>query len=72
MHSYTKNEPVIKRNKAIPNNLPDKFYTIRSDDKVVDNIIYPLATVQDAKIQNQTYIGALAKTFKLEIDAKSF
>ena len=64
LHMYAENEPAIKRNDAILNDLPGELYAIESDDKIPDNRKYPLAAIQVAHNQKQTNAGRLAKFFK--------
>ena len=45
MHMYAVNEPAMKRNQAVLNDLPSELYTIEANDKIPDNCIYPLATI---------------------------
>ena len=49
LHMYAENEPAMKRNDAVLNNLPGKLYPIEADDKILDNCKYPLATIQAAQ-----------------------
>ena len=51
LYIHAENEPAVKRNEAILNDLPGKFYTIEANEKFPDNSKYPLATIQAA--QNQ-------------------
>ena len=53
-HMYEEDEPAIKRNDAVLNDLPGELYTIESGDKIPDNCKYPLATTQVAHNQKQT------------------
>ena len=64
LHMYAENEPAIKRNDAILNDLPGELYAIESDDKIPDNRKYPLAAIQVAHNKKQTNVGGLAKFFK--------
>ena len=64
LHMYAENEPAIKRNDAILNDLPGELYAIEPDGKIPDNCKYPLAAIQVAHNQKQTNAGGLAKFFK--------
>ena len=67
---YAKNEPAMKRNEGVINDLPGKPYTIKANDKIPDNCKYPLVLIQAAQNQKQTNTGALAKLLMLKIGAK--
>ena len=67
---YAENEPAMKRNKAVLNELPGELYIIEVNDKIQDNCKYPLALIQAAQNQKQTNTGGLAKLLKLKIGAK--
>ena len=58
---YAENEPAMKRNNAVLNDLPCQFYTIQANDKIPDNFKYSLALIQAAQNQKQTNTGGLAK-----------
>ena len=47
LHMYAENEPAIKRNDAVLNDLPGELYTIEADDKIPGNCT--LATIQAAQ-----------------------
>ena len=47
LHMYAENEPTVKRNEAVLNNLPGELYT-EADDKISDNCKYPLALIEAA------------------------
>ena len=49
LHMYAENEPAMKRNDVVLNDLPGELYTIDSDDKIPDNCKYLLATIQAAQ-----------------------
>ena len=51
---YAENEPDMKRNEAVPNDLPGDPYRIVATDKISDNWNYPLALIQAAQNQRQT------------------
>ena len=70
LHMYEEDEPAIKRNDAVLNDLPGELYTIESDDKILDNCKYPLATTQVAHNQKQTNTGGSVKLLKLKICEK--
>ena len=67
---YAEDEPAMKGNEAILNDLPGEVYTIEADDKVPDNCKYPLAMIEAAQNQKQTNTGGLSKFLKLKIHAK--
>ena len=67
---YAEDEPAVKRNEAVLNDLPGELYTIEADDKVPDNCKYPLAMIEAAQNQKQTNTGGLAKLLKLKVRAK--
>ena len=67
---YAENEPAMKRNKAVLNELPGELYIIEVNDKIQDNCKYPLALIQAAQNQKQTNTRGLAKLLKLKIGAK--
>ena len=67
---YAENEPAMKMNNAVLNDLPGELYNKEADDKILDNCKYPLATIQTAQNQTQTNTGGLAKFLKLKIGAK--
>ena len=54
---YLENEPVMKRNEAVLNDLPGKLYTIKANDKIPDNCKYPLLIIQATQNQKQTNTG---------------
>ena len=66
LHMYAENEPAMKKNNVVLNDLPGELYTIEADDKIPDNCKYPLATIQAAQNQKQTKTGVLAKFLKLK------
>ena len=67
---YVEKEPAMKRNQAVLNDLPGKLYTIEANDKITDNIKYPLVLIQAVQNQKQTNRGGLAKLLKLKISVK--
>ena len=64
------NEPAMKRNEAVLNELPGKLYTVDANAKIPDNRKYPLAIIKSAHNQKQAYTGDLGKLLKLKINAK--
>ena len=46
---YAENEPAMKRNDVVLNDLPGELYTIDSDDRIPVNCKYSLATIQAAQ-----------------------
>ena len=38
---YSENEPAMKRNNAVVNDLPGDLYKIEAGDKIPDNFKYP-------------------------------
>ena len=70
LHMYAENEPAMKRNDTVLNDLPGQLYTIEANDKIPDNCKYPLALIQAAQNQKQTNTGDLAKLLRLKIGAK--
>ena len=70
LHMYAKNEPAMKRNEAVLNNLPGELYTIGADDKIPDNCKYQLTLIEAAQNQKPTNTGGLAKLLKLKIREK--
>ena len=67
---YVENEPAMKRNQAVLNDLPGELYTIKANEKIPDNIKYPLVLIQAVQNQKQTNRGGLAKLLKLKISVK--
>ena len=65
LHMYAENEPAMKRNEGVLNELPGKLYTIEPD-----NCSYPLVLIQAAQNQKQINKGSLANVLKLNIGAK--
>ena len=70
MHMYAENEPAMKRNDAVLNDLPYKLYTKDPHEKIPDNCKYPFATIQATHNQKQTNTRGLAKLLKLKIGDK--
>ena len=59
LHMYVENEPPMKRNEAVLNELLGELYTIEANEKIPDNCKYPLALMQVAQNQKQTNTGGL-------------
>ena len=53
------NEPAMKRDKAVLNDLPGQLYTTEANDKIPDNCKYQLALIQAAQNKKQISIGGL-------------
>ena len=70
MHIYAENEPAMKRNAVVLNNLPGELYTIKANDKIPDSCKYPMALIQAAQNQKETGTGGLAILLKLNNGAK--
>ena len=51
LHMYAEDEPAMKRNEAVLNELPGELYIIEANDKIPDNCKYTLSSIQAA--QNQ-------------------
>ena len=58
---YAEDEPAMKRNEAVLNELRGKLYTREANDKSPDNFKYLLALIQTSQNQKQTNTGGLAK-----------
>ena len=69
LHMYVENEPAMKRNLAVLNDLPADIHTIEANDKIPDNCKYPLATIQAAENHKQTKTG-LAKLLKIKTKSR--
>ena len=54
---YAENEPAMKRNNAVLNDLPDELYLIEAHNKIPDNCKCP------AQNQKQTNTGRFSKVF---------
>ena len=48
LHKYAENEPAMKKNEAVLNELPGELYTIEANDKIPNNCKYPLTLIQAA------------------------
>ena len=66
---YVENEPTMKRNEVVLNNLTGELYTTKTNDKIPNNCKYPSAFIQATQNQKQTNTGGLAKLLKLKIGA---
>ena len=64
LHMYAENEPALKRNEAVSNNLPGELCTIKADEKIPDNCKYPLALTEAAQNKKPTNTRDLAKLLK--------
>ena len=64
LHMYSENEPALKRNEAVSNNLPGELCTIKADEKIPDNCKYPLALIEAAQNKKPTNTRDLAKLLK--------
>ena len=51
LHMYAENEPAMKRNETVLNDLPGQLYKIEATGKIPDNYKYPLTLIHAA--QNQ-------------------
>ena len=70
LHMHAENEPAMKRNGAVLNELPVELYTIKTNAKILNNCKYLLALIQAPQNQNYTNTEGLSKFLKLRIDAK--
>ena len=50
---YAENEPPMKRNEAVLNDLPGQLYAIEANGKIPDNFKYPLALIQLLRIKTK-------------------
>ena len=53
---YAENEPAMKQNEAVLNDLPGGLYTIEVNNKIPVNCQIPLATIQVAQNQKQIQV----------------
>ena len=67
---YAENEPAMKRDKIVLNDLPGQRCTRLTNDKVLDNSKYSLTLIYAAQNQNQTSTSVNAKMLKLTICGK--
>ena len=67
---YAQNEPAMKNNETLLNELPCGFHTIEANDKILDNQKYLLALFQASQNLKKTNTGGLAKLLKLKTGAK--
>ena len=70
LHMYAENEPALKRNEAVLNELPGEPYITEAKDKIPDNCKYPVALIQAAQNQKQTNTRGLTKFRKLKTRSK--
>ena len=70
LHMYAENEPAMKRNEAVLNELPGEPYIIEAKDKIPDNCKYPVVLIQAAQNQKQTNTRGLTKFRKLKTRSK--
>ena len=70
MDIYTENEPAMKKNEAVLNELPGELYTIEANDKIPDNCKHTLALTQAAQNKKQINTGGFKKFIKLKIGPK--
>ena len=70
LHMHAQNEPLMKRYKAILNDLLDELYTIETNDKISDNCKYPLALIQSAQNQKKINTRGLGNLLILKIGAE--
>ena len=68
-HMQVDNEPAIKRNESILNDLLREIYTVAANYKIPDNYKYSFATIQADQNQKETSTGGLTKLLKLKICA---
>ena len=54
LHKYAENEPAMKRNDVVLNELVGELYIKETHEKIPDNCKYPLATIQSAHYEKQT------------------
>ena len=71
LHINAENEPAVKTNEAVLNNLPGELYMVETNYKIPDNCKYLLPTIQAAQNQNQGNTGNLAKLVKRKNGCKS-
>ena len=50
---YTENEPAMKLNKAVLNDLVGELYAIKANDKILGNFKYPVVLIHAAQNQKQ-------------------
>ena len=48
LHMYGENEPAMKKNKVVLNDLPSELYAIEANEKIPDDCKYPLALIKAA------------------------
>ena len=50
---YAENEPAMKRNEVVLNELPGELYIIEANDKISDNCKFPLALIKLLRIKSK-------------------
>ena len=50
---YVENEPTMKRNEVVVNDLPGENYTIKANGKTPGNSKYPLSLIQLLRIKSK-------------------
>ena len=70
LHIHAKNEPAIKRNEAVLDDLLGELHKTEALNKIPDICKYPLTTIQAAQNQKQANTGGLAKLLKFKIGVK--
>ena len=69
---YAENEPAIKVNEAVLNDLRGGFCIIETNNKISENCKYLLALIQAAQNQKETDTGGYAKaklSFKSNVNS---
>ena len=70
LHIHAKNEPAMKRNEAVLDDLLGELNKTEAFNKIPDICKYPLTTIQAVQNQKQTSTEGLAKLLKFKIGAK--
>ena len=70
LHMYVENEPAMKMNEDVLNDLPGELHTIKANNKIPGNCTYPFALIQAAQNQKQANTRGLGKLLKIKIGAK--
>ena len=70
LHMFAENDPAMKRNVAVPNELSGELYIIEANNKIPDNCKYSLALIQAPQNQKQTNTGGLSKQLNLKLAQK--
>ena len=68
---YVENEPAMKRNEAVLNELSGELYIIEANDKFPDNCKHPLALIQAAQSQKQKKHRRFSKVAEVKNWCKS-